>query len=478
MKKSAVRIVCFVILLILVLYYTNHVFKVKYGEGIYDLKKFYELEDNTVDVLILGSSHAFEAFNTGVLWNEYGMASFVLGGAFQPMWSSYYYLKEALKTQTPQLILLEGYTTMLSTDFINDGVMIKNSYGLKWSKDKIEAIKVSAPKDRWKEFLLEYSQYHTRYTELSKADFLKNQGNPLYRDWKGFGCNMETIPLEAMDVTNVTARGKLYDKTEKYYRMTLELAREHNIPIVVMISPYAGIDEEDQAMFNTAEDIAKEYSVPFINYNLRISDIGIDFSTDVADPSHLNYRGNQKYSYVVGTYLKQNFVITDHRGDPKYQTWQNQADYISAMIENQLLVESVDQSEIVGRLFNPNYCLLISLDGTCRFDDAKLYYFFTAMGIATNKDGNGIYYRDNSDGTFWYIVTEEAGQYFKLDAHDFCVRRSYDETNAAYTNQIIVDNTEYKKVVNGVNVIVYDKMTQNVVDSFGLDGDNEYCVVR
>ena len=63
MKKSATRIICFLVLLTVMFGCWNAIFKVKYGDGIYGVTKFYELEDNTVDVLILGSSHAFEDFN-------------------------------------------------------------------------------------------------------------------------------------------------------------------------------------------------------------------------------------------------------------------------------------------------------------------------------------------------------------------------------------------------------------------------------
>lgn len=37
---------------------------------------------------------------------------------------------------------------------------------------------------------------------------------------------------------------------------------------------------------------------------------------------------------------------------------------------------------------------------------------------------------------------------------------------------------QYKKVANGINVIVYDTVTQNVIDSFGLNADDAYNVVR
>lgn len=61
------RIICFLLILILLLYGTGNILKFKNGDGIYSLTKFYELEDDTVDVLVLGSSHAFENFNTGLL---------------------------------------------------------------------------------------------------------------------------------------------------------------------------------------------------------------------------------------------------------------------------------------------------------------------------------------------------------------------------------------------------------------------------
>lgn len=104
--KNIVRILCFCMLLGLVLWKTDSVLAVKYGDGIYGMTRFYQLDNETVDVLILGSSHAFEDVNTGVLWEQHGMASYVLAGSVQLMWNTYYYLKEALKTQTPQLIIL------------------------------------------------------------------------------------------------------------------------------------------------------------------------------------------------------------------------------------------------------------------------------------------------------------------------------------------------------------------------------------
>ena len=107
MKKSIIKTIAFLLILFTSLYFTDSALRLKSSDGIYSLKKFYEQDENSIDVLILGSSHAFENFNTGVLWEEQGIASYVLGGSWQPVWNTYYYLKEALKTQKPKLIILE-----------------------------------------------------------------------------------------------------------------------------------------------------------------------------------------------------------------------------------------------------------------------------------------------------------------------------------------------------------------------------------
>lgn len=475
MKKSVIRIGSFILILGIVLGYVNKVFKVKYSDGIYSVTKFYELEDDTVDVLILGSSHAFENFNTGILWDEYGIASYILAGSLQPMWNTYYYLKEALKTQTPELIVLEGYLTCWKYEYIDDSRIIKNTYGLKWSKDKADAIKISAPEERWREFFLEYQQYHTRYTELVPGDFLKNQDYRLYDDWKGFGCNMNTTPLDGNDVSGVTERAEIYEKTEEYYRNIIELAKEKNIPIVVVISPYAGITEEEQKIFNSADYIAAEYDVPFVNCNLMINEMGIDYSTDSGDDSHLNYKGNQKFSRYIGSYLKNNYDISDRRGDAAYLSWQRSADYIRQMIADQELIECKDIDVISEKIHNENYLVIISVDGNCNTSDKNVVEFLQEQGIY-DEGSTGIWVIEN-DERIWSSGMDNAVKYISISSHDFCLRRSVTESEQS-CNEIIVDKIQYQKVANGVNVLIYDTMTEKIADVFGINIDDDYNIIR
>lgn len=482
MKKSILRMVCFFFILITVLCYINKVFAFKNGGGIYDFTKFYELEDNTVDVLVLGSSHAYQAVNTDTLWQEHGISSFVLAGSGQPMWNTYYYLKEALNTQIPKLIILEAYMTTKVTDYGDDFFIISNTYGMKWSKNKMEAIKVSAPQERWSELTFDYMQYHTRYTDLSRADFVKNQGNPLYENWKGYECNMAAVSFDTPNVSEVTKKEALSRKTETYYRKIIELAAENDIPLLIVVSPYAGIDEKDQAMYHTAADIAAEYHVDFVNYNLLYDEIGIDFSCDAADSHHLNYKGSQKYTHSLGGYIINHYDIPDRRGNDKYESWELDSQYLESMIKSGQLAEADNVSDIIQNIDNQEYLLFVSVDGNCyTFNDERLddnaAFLFNILNIPHDNE-NGIWYINNQSGFLYVSGSESDNTTFRLDYHDVCLSRVFDETSQQYSNLVSIDGTEYKKVTNGINITVYNPLTQSVVDSFGFDMDDNYHVVR
>lgn len=463
MRKSFFRIVCFIFLLITVLYSVNSIFKIKEPYGIYAMKNYYKQDDNSIDVLILGSSHAFENINTGTLWEKYGIASYVLGGSIQPLWNTYYYLKEALKTQTPKLIVLEGFATTLEDEYSDDGRIVLNTYGLNWSLDKIRSMLVSTPSDKWDEIIPEYVQYHNRYRELTDADFLPNQNNRFYDDWKGFGCNTLICPFECHNISEITDTLPLYDKSEKYYRKTIELAQNNNIPIIVIVSPYAGISESDQKKFNHASEIANEYNVPFKNFNLDVTNIGLDYATDVADDSHLNHLGNPKYSDYLGNYLTSNFELPDRRPDFRYQSWERNAQYIRQTISNQNLKESDSLDDFCPKLDNPKYWIFVSIDG----DISNLNYNSSTLPLPLqyiNINKNDVLLLQNNS-ILWNPNSENNEKYIRTSSHDFHIRRDYENN----INFVIIDNLSYATVTDGLNITVYDTLTETIVDTVGIN---------
>lgn len=476
MKKTAAKIAGLILSLCLLLGYVNHVFEIKDDDGIYSVTNFYELEENTVDVLVLGSSHAYMSFNTGVLWREQGIASYVLAGSGQPMWNTYYYLKEALKEQTPRLIVLEGYRLVEEKEFTDVGFAIKNTYGLKWSGNRVDAIRASVPGEQSLGVLLGYTQYHDRYGELSAVDFTRRKDSEKYDDWKGFEFGMITEPVEEPDISADMGYADLTEKTEAYYRAVIELAQEKNIPVMVVIVPYSGITREEQQIFHMGQRIAQEYQVPFLNYNTMQQEMPIDYAEDMFDPLHLNGRGSCKFTSKWGTYIAEHYEIPDHRGDPAYDSWEKNAAYLYAQMEDMELREIDDAGQIPESIVRDRYDVFLSIDGYCLVEEDAVKGVLAKTGIS-DADGGGLWYLQGGDRIAWSSGKGENTRYFETDRHDFGLSRVQKE-DGGYDNRIVIDNQRYRIVENGINVVVFDTITGEVADAFGIDADNGYQMCR
>ena len=70
-------------------------------------QSFYEMENDSVDAVFLGSSHAISAFSPQELYDTCGIRSFNLASEEQSLLVSYYWLKEALRFQKPQAVVLD-----------------------------------------------------------------------------------------------------------------------------------------------------------------------------------------------------------------------------------------------------------------------------------------------------------------------------------------------------------------------------------
>lgn len=104
-KKTVVKrcagVAVFCLILMLVLGRVYDVLSWKDGSGGYftSVETFYGLDKDVVDVLFLGSSHCYCSIINSRLWDDYGIAGYSLSISGQDIAASYYWLKEALKTQ-------------------------------------------------------------------------------------------------------------------------------------------------------------------------------------------------------------------------------------------------------------------------------------------------------------------------------------------------------------------------------------------
>lgn len=434
------------------------------------------IDEETVDVLCVGSSHVYCGINPVQMWDDHGIAAYDLAEGSQAIWHSYYYIKEALKTQTPRVVVLDVYTAAKSVEEMTKRVK-SNLINMPWSYDKWEALTVADTEEKM-DIFWNFPAFHTRYDSLSRSDYDLAYEGDLYL---GYIYHPEVVAYEAEEITDVRHVQEcepIPEKAEEYLRKSIELCQDNNIDIVLTNTPWPNITEDKQKYYNYVQGIADEYGVPFINGCLLNDEIGMDYSVDsMGNGGHLNYSGVTKYTRWFTEWLVERYELPDRRSDAKWDEWQRQSDRLKAVILKNELSQADNLAEYLNCIGGQEHIYYaVSLNGFFDKDGTQRDSAMNALSAAgISLDHRGVYVRGpegqisgsaEDDYNWWYYFDDSVLHVFK--------REDY------YGGDPVIRwNNESGIIVgNGINILVYDDLLKRVVSQAGFNADNNYEIIR
>ncbi len=327
-KKTICIHICFIVLFIIIMYFANRLLRLKTMHGSMQCIGMYAQPRNTVDVVMLGSSHMHCDVDPSVLWDEQGIASYVFSAAEQPMWITYYYLIEFCKYQSPKLVVLDLYSPARYGDDFNMVWIGENLYNIRFSVNKLMMIFSTCSIDDIINYFPSFFGYHSRYEDINDKDIDMLLPSSNEADFKGFTPFFDK--LEGLEPTlDVDEKGNIEPKSEMYLKKIIEYTRENDIELFLVVNPYP-TTARDELVFNRIHELADSEGVLFRSTNYDSWDMGLDFDKDYNDRSHLNYDGSRKYSSFLATLLKEEFDLPDRRGDKRYASWDRNAEQMQA----------------------------------------------------------------------------------------------------------------------------------------------------
>ncbi|MCR5419582.1 MAG: SGNH/GDSL hydrolase family protein [Lachnospiraceae bacterium] len=452
----------------------DRILLLKSKDGISQIQAYYKQPSGTVDALFVGSSHIFCHVNTGVLWDDFGISGFDLAAAEQPFWNSLYYIKEGLKYQTPDVLVLDISTPGIRpTDYQPENWLITNTYGIKHNRNRYEAIKISSLSNSFKRLLIGLNSTHGKYTSLSEEDFMNYSSSV---NFKGFDARETTIPFEKPDITNITGRHELTEKEEKYLRMIIEYVQNKNIPLLFISSPYVITTDEEQEKYNTIFDIADEYEVPYIDFNKLYDEMGLDFNTDMAEILHLNRSGNEKFTRYLGQYLVDNYALTDHRNDPRYASWEADAKYQRQDTLRYNIINAAQQGangKFLDLINNGSLVIFCNIPSAYEgLNDPSITEYLLPLGLDPDKiSANNSYVLNNKKTLFTSSSND-----FKIGFEDGNRRLMFikktDEngnsniqvrTNGSSGYQCVTDYETFEMPADRVSFCIYDTVLDKII---------------
>lgn len=435
----------------------------KYGDGIMGVKYMYKQKNNSIDVLILGSSHAFENINTGVLYDSYGIAAYTLAGSVQPYWSTYYYLTEALKTQRPKLIVLDALGSTFNSEYSDHSRIIKNTLGIRDFSSRYRLLKISSPANDFNDYLFSYRLWHSRYTELGASDFSEYYRRPFWEYYKGFGINFARKAQKKPEPDKIKSTAALNPKTEEYYRKIIELCNNENIPLLIIKSP-CQVSENEMKQYNMSAKIADEYGVTFLNFNTSAyyNAMKLDFDNDYADGGHLNYIGNVKYTKALADEIKKRYDIPDRRNQAEYESWSLHSKDVLGRTENQYLKNEGEISAYFDKLKRERYTITFA---TVTDTDKFLKKCRTSvenLGIDASKlHDNCVTVICNSE--IEYLDASDFNKRIHLDNHVLDINKNTNNIS------IIWDGQEQISERKGCYLCVYDTFSEELVENIRFE---------
>lgn len=281
---------------------------------------FYAYDKGAFDVQIFGSSHSFCSVIPAVLYEDYGITSYDLGGVSQYMPMTYYYVKESINKNKPKVAAIEVYALYSDVESQHWKTVSNMSFRpMAPSINKINAIIDCKP-----EFLLasfvNYPISHSDFKGMTSQDYLLEREYDRCLGYTGFDKvyeheNRIIAESEYIDILTPIAK-----EEEEALRKTIELCLDNNIEPVLFIAPYPKFSSEKLRKYNYINEIAEEYGIEFLESCRIMGDIGIDFAEDFSDEhGHLNYFGAEKFTKYFGEWLVSNLhtSLDDHRYDEK-----------------------------------------------------------------------------------------------------------------------------------------------------------------
>lgn len=275
---------------------------------------FYELPENSVDVLIVGSSHSYCSFIPALLYEEYGISSYNLATSNQSMLACYLWAKEAYETQKYKVLVVEAMSVSNSHGDIENDIRSLNSMGL--SPHYFELMKTY--KRQSLKVLFPVISFHQSWDSITPASFRKT----VYEDgaaMRGYVPLFSTAGMEnttqIVDETDPTVGYLKYPYVDKLR----EFCDENSIQLLFIKAPLANVEVNhwDTGMHNNLVQYTSQYNIPFWDFNAA-SDAqlaGIQASEDVAaDGRHCNYSGAVKITRFLGKFLKEEWQISSAPG--------------------------------------------------------------------------------------------------------------------------------------------------------------------
>ena len=297
--KTGLLFFLFLAVLLLELLLLNNVLIRKETAGVQD--SFRKLKKDSVKTVFIGNSHQYCSIDPDLLYEEYGLETFMLATAGQTVPMSYYAVLEAIEFQHPERIIFEA--SYCANDFRTISPEMSHYFFDKMPNCKARDLALNdliGRKDAIN-YLIPLGTYHGRWKELTQQDFSNDAVS------KRGGVHYENVVWnDEIPVLDSEEMAPMPEEMEKYLDLLVTTCKEQGIELIIYVAPFNSLYGDDENMledlyareriFNYVGEYCWERDIEFHNLFFELDEIGLEGATDWMDRQHLNCNGQAKFT--------------------------------------------------------------------------------------------------------------------------------------------------------------------------------------
>lgn len=280
----------------------------------YQIETMHSFPDNSFEVMVYGSSHAFRGISTMEMYEKYGIGAYNYGWHWQKINTIKLFLQDSLLKQKPKVALIEAYTvgTVLEDTDVTAEIYYCNYIHDNEAKKKFmeKCLGKSPTLDRRLSYYMPLAMFHDNWNSLTQQSFtgLQPGGSDYLRQTMGFSMSDSVTEIEICGY-KAEEQISLNESSLEELDDIVEICKSNDIQVVFFVVPW----NESYAYSDAMKKYAEEHGCVFLDLIKNYEEVGLDGKTDFSDAGHLNTNGSIKVADYIGKFLIENYKLTDMR---------------------------------------------------------------------------------------------------------------------------------------------------------------------
>ncbi len=330
--KHWIKITAFVLITAIILVFAANLLCVANEKDAVGIYGFYLEPKDSIDVVMIGSSYMYSYFYSPLAYEEQGITTYSLASSTMPA-SLYRYAAEiAIEEQHPQLLVFETWSFCYDVQE-DDTSLRKFLDSLPDSEVKQEAINDLVPEDMQSSYRFPFEKYHSAWNKLGEClQVLQDKidmNNMGYSITKNFATTPNCEPYK-----NYSGEYDISEAGFKYLEILLDYLQEADIENVLFVRYPDMYNYENKESYSKMIDMIRNAGFDFVNLSGAVSDIGLDFSHDFYNSTHLNIFGAEKFTTFFSEYLVKRYNLNTEHSEQVDSDWKKCASYNDQIIGN------------------------------------------------------------------------------------------------------------------------------------------------